>query len=427
MKLPHLRWLLCFLLFAATGLCFLDRQVLSVVAPAIRAEFEMNNTVYGYTTTAFLVSYAVMVLLGGVLVDRMGVRWGLGLSVAFWSLASALHGLIVSPLQLGLARFGLGLGEGACFPGAAKAVSEWFPPKERALAVGIAIGGASLGGVIAPPLTAWCFAAFGWRAAFLMTGLFGAVWTLFWFLLYHKPNRSPFITLKEKAYIAETSGEKEIPGQNQAETASAPPQNLFHLLACRDVAGLALARFLFDPVFYFYMFWIPQFLHQERGLSIESIGKLTWIPFLALGISNMIGGYFSDRLVRRGFRPSSARKGVMIAAAAATMSSGIAAFSPSPAFAIAMMSILLFAHGFWITNYVALIGDRFEAGQVGRVMGITGMVGTIGGMFANTGIGLIADHFGFFSVWLVSGILYPLAAAAILLLVREKNVPRTAV
>ena len=414
MKIPRLRWFLCLLLFAATGLCFLDRQVLSVVAPAIRAEFEMSNTVYGYTTTAFLVSYAVMFLLGGVLVDRMGVRWGLGLSVAFWSLASALHGLIVSPLQLGLARFGLGFGEGACFPGAAKAVSEWFPPKERALAVGIAIGGASLGGVLAPPLTAWCFAQYGWRAAFFMTGLFGALWALLWFVFYHRPDRSPFITPQEKSHLAG-------PAESGPAPPAAAPQSLLRLLARRDVAGLALARFLFDPVFYFYMFWIPQFLHQERGLSIESIGALTWIPFLALGISNMIGGYFSDRLVRRGFRPSAARKGVMVLAAVATMSSGVAAFSPSPSFAIAMMSILLFAHGFWITNYVALIGDRFAPAQVGRVMGITGMVGTVGGMFANTGIGFIADHFGFFSVWLISGILYPLAAAAVLLLVRENG------
>ena len=445
MKISGVRWVLCSLLFLATALCFLDRQVLSVVAPIICDEFKMDNRTYGYTTTAFLVSYAVMFLLGGRLIDRLGTRIGLGLSVAFWSLSSAVHGFIQTPFQLGAARFALGIGEGGCFPGAAKAASEWFPKKERALAVGIAIGGASLGGVIAPPLTVYCVQQFGWREAFFLTGLVGLLWTLLWFVLYYHPRRSRLVTEEERSYILEE--EKNVNGpapdlpevailqttrepiadvtldsfKNPNSASKESSSGLLRLLLRRDVIGLAIARLLFDPVFYFYMFWIPKYLNQERGLNLEAIGQLTWIPFFALGISNIMGGWFSDRLVRSGFTAHRARLGVMLFAALATMSSGIAAASSTAWFAITMMSILMFAHGFWITNYVTLISDRFEGSQVGTVMGITGMIGTIGGVFGNTLIGFISDKYSFYPIWIVSGCLYPLAMIVIFLTNRMKE------
>ncbi|MDO5579796.1 MAG: MFS transporter [Planctomycetia bacterium] len=448
MKIPGLRWILCSLLFLATALCFLDRQVLSVVAPDICKEFHMDNTIYGYTTTAFLVSYAIMFLLGGRLIDRLGTRIGLGLSVVFWSLSSAVHGFIHTPFQLGAARFALGIGEGGCFPGAAKAASEWFPKKERALAVGIAIGGASLGGVVAPPLTVWCVNTFGWREAFLLTGVLGLIWSALWFLFYYHPRKSKLVSDQERAYVLEEdqspfvntppassdtcaitseSDDAQDPFEIYGEPVLSPPPEkskpgILQLLCRKDVIGLAIARLLFDPVFYFYMFWIPKYLNQERGLSLDAIGQLTWIPFFALGVSNILGGWFSDRLVRIGMSPHKARLGVMFAAAIATMSSGIAAISTTAGFAIAMMSILMFAHGFWITNYVTLIGDRFEGSLVATVMGITGMVGTLGGVFGNTLIGIVSDAYSFYPIWIVSGCLYPLAMAAILITNRTESI-----
>lgn len=432
MKISGLRWILCSLLFLATALCFLDRQVLSVVAPTICDEFKMDNKTYGYTTTAFLVSYAMMFLLGGRLIDRLGTRIGLGLSVAFWSLSSAIHGFIHTPFQLGAARFALGVGEGGCFPGAAKAASEWFPKKERALAVGIAIGGASLGGVVAPPLTVWCVNMFGWREAFLLTGLFGLIWTILWFFLYYHPRKSRLVTEKERAYVLSDeaipskitveANDTDDPFLESAPDPVKPKTGFWQLLYRKDVIGLAIARLLFDPVFYFYMFWIPKYLNQERGLDLNAIGQWTWIPFFALGISNIIGGWVSDRLVRSGFSAHKARLGVMLIAAIATMSSGIAAISTTTGFAIAMMSILMFAHGFWITNYVTLISDRFEGALVATVMGITGMVGTLGGVFGNTLIGYISDMYSFFPIWIISGCLYPLAMVVILFTNRTESV-----
>jgi ACS family hexuronate transporter-like MFS transporter len=414
LKISNLRWFICVLLFCATALSFLDRQVLSVVAPNICADLHIDNKTYSYITTSFLASYAVMFLLGGILLDRIGTRLGLGISVLIWTIASALHAVATAPFHLASFRFLLGIGEGACFPGAAKAVAEWFPVKQRALAIGIAIGGSSIGAVIAPPLTVYLTHYLGWRGAFAFTGFLGFIWVMFWFLLYYRPSQSPFITEEEKTLLNENNRNDDIRASN-VKPADNPDFNY------TAVAGLALARFLFDPVFYFYMFWIPKYLNTERGLSLETIGALTWIPFFALGVSNILGGFVSDKLLAAGFSSSFARKGVMGLAALLTVSSSAAAFSSSPATAITMMSLQMFAHGFWITNYVTIISDIFPKNRVATVMGITGLVGTIGGMFANTGIGFIADNFSYFSVWIVSGLLYPAAFISILLLVRYRN------
>ncbi len=427
MKIPQLRWWLCGLLFCATALSFLDRQVLSVVAPTLCKELAINDKTYASITTAFMLSYAVMFLLGGWILDKIGTRLGLGFAVVVWTMASALHAIAATPFQLGLYRFLLGFGEGACFPGAAKAASEWFPAKERALAVGIAIGGASLGGVLAPPLTVYLVGLFGWRGAFIATGILGTIWAACWFVFYHAPSKSPYITPEEKNLLESENPEpvlrdieKDTPNKNVTES-NTRQESVFSLFRRRDVLGLAFARFLFDPVFYFYMFWIPKYLNRERGMSLEEIGALAWIPFFALGVSNILGGFVSDRLIASGVPEITARKRIMGAAAILTISSGFAAFTASPYTAIAMMWLLMFAHGFWITNYVTIIGDTFPKNRVATVMGITGMVGTIGGVCGNEAIGYIVTHFSYTTVWVASGCLYPLAFVLIFLLVGKNN------
>ncbi|MDO4574682.1 MAG: MFS transporter [Planctomycetia bacterium] len=398
MRIPP-RWLLCLLLFGATTLCFLDRQVLSVLSPEICQEFQMTEQDYSYVTNGFLISYALMFFLGGVLIDLLGTRWGLGISVLIWTIASALHAVIRTPFQMGAARFLLGAGEGGCFPGAAKAAAEWFPQKERALATGIAIGGASLGGLIAPPLTLYLHGYFGWRGAFVATGLFGLAWCLLWFAFYHWAGRPTLETTSPEA-------------KKEAEES---PQTF----SWRAVLGLSLGRFLFDPVFYFYMFWIPKYLKQDCGATPEIIA-LTGIPFLAMGVTNIIGGVASDFLVRRGVPVLSARKWVMMAAAGITLASAfVPLFKGNAYVAIFLMSMLMFGHGFWITNFVAIVSDHFPKNRVATVMGISGLVGTIGGLLGNTAIGWVADNVSFVPVWIVSGLLYPAAFGVILLTIRK--------
>ncbi len=387
------RWWVCGLLFVATALSFLDRQVLSVLSSVITQRLGMSNLQYSHVNTAFLVSYAAMFLLGGRMMDLLGTRLGMALSVGLWSIASTAHSAVHNAFQLGSCRFLLGVGEGGCFPGAAKGVAETFDVSRRALAMGIAIGGASLGAVAAPPLTVWLAGSMGWRGVFLVTGFIGAVWVVVWWFVAGELQRGR---------VAPSPGEKQC-------------VRMADLLRRADVWGLAMVRFIVDPVFYFYMFWIPKYLNSERGVSLEMIGKLSWIPFLALGISNVVGGLASDGLIRGGIPAFKARRLVMAGAALLTVASSLAGRVKGLEAALVMMSLLMFAHGFWITNYVTLISERFPKGAVGTVMGFSGAVGAVGGMLANTAIGWCVDRFHYGPVWLASGLMYPAAFGVLLL------------
>ena len=378
-------WVLCWLLFVATALSFLDRQVLSVLAPTLTSEFHMTNTVYSRVVFAFQLSYTVMFSLGGRMMDRLGTRVGMALSVAVWSLASGAHALVSGALGLGAARFVLGLGEGGCFPGATKGAVEWFPLDKRVLAIGIANGGSAFGAVIAPPLTALAASRFGWRGAFVMTALFGLLWLAAWLATF-------------RFAPVPTAGEKERAAIRIAG-----------LLGDRRVRRILIARFLFDPVFYFYMFWIPQYLARERKFSLEQIGAWFWIPFLVLGISNILSGRLSDVLVRRGWAPRRARMFLLTVAALVTPVSWLASLAPNPGWAIALMSGLMAAHGLWISNFLGLLSDIFPTRAIATVTGLTGTAGGIGGMLSSLAVGPVVDRFSFTPAFAVSGVLYPAA------------------
>jgi len=414
LKIKNLRWLVCGLLFIATSLSFLDRQVLSLVTPQVTEEFQMSNIALSRVLNGFLLSYTIMFFLGGRLIDRLGTRLGMALSVGFWSLASAVHGIVQNPMQLGAARFFLGVGEGGCFPGATKGAAEWFSSRERATAIGIAIGGAAFGAAIASPMTnLWLVPWVGWRGAFFATGIIGGIWVLLWLIFFHKPQDSPFITDRELAHIANSHGKAAVEVSERLNKESIVPLKV--LLRVKQVWGLALMRFLVDWVFYFYMFWIPLYLSQERNVSRERIGKLFWIPWVALGISNIAGGWISDRLIKSGISVNTARKSIMTIAAVLTIPSLLAPYVPSAEWAIFCMSMLMFAHGFWITNYVTIITEIFDSNSVGTVMGLAGAIGGIGGILATHLIGVVSAHFSYLPVWIASGIMYPLALVVLFL------------
>ncbi|MCC7236917.1 MAG: MFS transporter [Bryobacterales bacterium] len=379
----HRAWILCALLFFATALSFLDRQVLSVLAPQLIHEFGMSNAEYSRVVFAFVASYTLMFAFGGRLMDTLGTKLGLALSVGVWSLASAAHALATGAWTLGAARLFLGVGEGACFPAATKGAVEWMPPEKRALAVGFANGGSAFGAVLAPPLTVWWTAIFGWRGAFMATALLGILWLVLWLNAFR--------------------------GLPRQETVAAGRTGFASLLSRPEMRRLMIARFCFDPVFYFYMFWIPQYLSRERGLSLTEIGNLTWIPFFALGVTNIAAGRASDILVKRGWTPRRARLTLMFAAAALTPASWLASTAGTAVMAIGLMSILMFAHGIWIANYITLIGDTVAPGEVGTAVGLTGTSGGLAGMVSNLVVGPVVDSTGFAPVFLVSALLYPLA------------------
>jgi ACS family hexuronate transporter-like MFS transporter len=385
-------WFFCSMLFAATALSFLDRQVLSMLAPRIMTEFGINNTSYSRVVFAFQLSYTAMFALGGYVLDRIGTRIGLALSLGVWSLASAAHAVVHGALGLGAARFVLGLGEGACFPAVTKGATEMAPPSRRTFAIGFANGGSALGAVIAPPLTALLAMHFGWRGAFVCAGLLGGIWLVLW------------LFVKRSQPVAAPSPER-------------IPMEWKPLLRDVRLRKVLLARFLFDPVFYFYMFWIPQFLTRERHLSLEQIGAYIWVPFLVLGFSQVFGGRLADGLVSAKRSPRESKRLLLTIAALVTPVSWIASLATNTSWAIALMSILMLAHGIWITNYLGLLSDLFAGGTIATIVGLTGTAGGLGGMLSTLAIGPTVDKFSFAPVFAVSGILYPLA----LLVVRSAS------
>ncbi|MDR6783360.1 ACS family hexuronate transporter-like MFS transporter [Pedobacter africanus] len=385
----NIRWLILILVFVATGLNFLDRQVLSITIIKIQKEFNLDDVQYGMINTSFLISYALMFTIGGRLTELFGGKIGLGISVLIWSAASALHGVIDSFYQLLVFRFLLGVGEGGCFPAAAKTVNELFEKKERAFANGIAIGGSAIGAVLAPPLTILISNSFGWRWSFIIPGAVGIVWVIFWVIIPWKNSRTT------EAQHSPAKREKAIP--------------FLKILSNKTALVFLLIRFLLDPVFYFIMFWIPKYLNEQRNVSFEEIGKLLWIPFLALGLSNMLGGWISDRLTKNGLSINKARKIVMGIAAALTLSAIMVQSVSSVALAITLMSLLMFAHGFWITNYITAISDVFGSNGTSTVVGLSGTAGAISGLLINPLIGLVVQNYSYSPLWVICGLMYPFA------------------
>jgi ACS family hexuronate transporter-like MFS transporter len=399
---PLVAWVLCGFLFLATALNFLDRQVLSVLAPTLTSDLGMSNTDYSRVVSAFVFAYTIMFAAGGWLVDRLGTVRGLAIAVAVWSLASAGHALAAGALGLGVARFVLGLGEGACFPGATKGACEWFPPQQRGLAIGLAIGGSAFGSVVAPPLTAWTAALFGWRGAFVATGVLGLAWLVGWLGV---------------GYFAP------MPVHDGGSTATGTRATWRDVFRDPAVWPLLMARFCFDPVFYFYMFWIPQYLARERGFSLDQIGKYYWIPFLALGVSNIVSGNLGDLLIQGGWSARRTRRTLLAVAALVTPVSCAVIVAPHAGWAIALMALLMAAHGLWICNYIALISDLFPARVMATVVGLTGTVGGTAGIIANMVTGPVVDSQGFTPIFVGMSFLYPLAFLVLLAIPRAIEMP----
>jgi ACS family hexuronate transporter-like MFS transporter len=383
MKGKYISWIILIFLFVATGLSFLDRQVLSMTIIKIQHEFGFSDVQYGWVNTSFLISYALMFTIGGRLMDSVGGKIGMALSVGIWSIACGLHGVMTGFYQLVIFRFLLGVGEGGCFPGAAKIVYEWFDEKKRAMANGIAIGGSAIGAVLAPPLVIWVSSRLGWRSSFVIAAIIGIIWVMLWLIIpWGKHN---FKARKSKPHSGTRF--KAIP--------------FLTILKNKEACVFIIIRFLLDPVMYFIMFWVPKYLNEQRGISFERIGDLFWIPFLGLGLSNIIGGWCSDKLLKRSASINVARKTVMGGAALATIAASFIAGVSSVEMAIALMTLVMVAHGFWITNYITAISDIFGAHGTATVVGLSGTAGAISGLLINPLIGFIVQTYSYTPVWIM--------------------------
>ncbi len=400
------RWSVCALLFFATTINYIDRQVLGILAPVLQNEIGWTEAEYGYIVAAFTGAYAIGLLFAGRLMDSVGTRIGYAASMVLWSIAAAGHALVSTVFGFGLARFSLGLGESGNFPAAIKATAEWFPKKERALATGIFNSGANAGAVVAPLVVPWITLTWGWREAFIFTGLIGIVWLAFWLWLYEVPERHPRVTQAEKDYI-------------RSDPEQATPENVpwFALLRHRQVWAFIAAKFLTDPIWWFYLYWLPKFLNARYGLDLAHLGLPLIVIYTMTSVGSIGGGWLSGALIRMGWTADRARKTVMLASALLIIPIVVASTVPQW-WAVGLIGLATAAHQAWSANLFTTVSDMFPRKAIGSIIGLGGTAGSVGGMLIAAAIGLILQLTGsYLIVFVAAGSAYVLALAVFSLLV----------
>jgi ACS family hexuronate transporter-like MFS transporter len=408
--IPHLRWTICALLFFASTINYIDRQTVAVLKPHLQAVLNWSESDYGWIIFAFQLAYAIMMIVSGGLIDWIGTRMGFALALTWWSLAAMGHALARSARSFGIARFLLGAGEAGNFPASIKTVAEWFPPKERALATGIFNAGTNIGAVLAPPLVVWLTLKWSWQVAFIFTGGLGFIWLIFWLAIYRPPEAHPWISKDELQHLR---------SDKEDETSKAESKIPWRaILGYPQAWGFILAKFMTDPIWWFYVFWLPSYLKQARGFSLEQIGYFAWIPFLAADVGSVAGGWLSSSLIKRGWSVNRARKTAM-AACAFCMPAGIAAvFAPNAWMALALISVATSAHQGWSANVFTLSSDMFPKKDVGSIVGIGGAGGAMGGMIIAPTAGYILQWFhNYVPLFIIAGVMHPLAIALVHLIV----------
>jgi MFS transporter, ACS family, hexuronate transporter len=405
-----LRWRIALLISAAIAISYLDRQTLPVAIAAIQRDIPINNTQFSQLQVAFLLAYAVMYAGGGKLIDILGTRRGFLWIMLFWSLACASHGFAAGFGMLAVSRFLLGVGEGGGFPAATKAVSEWFPARERSTAMGMINAGTAVGAVIAPPAIAAMIQYLGWRWVFFLCGAAGLLWSLWWVRDYFAPAQHPKLTTEEKSEIEEVFAP--APQQKSGES-------WLNLFAFPQVWGLVLGKFLSDAAWYFYLFWLPKYLYDARGFDTKQVGYFAWIPYAAAGVGSLLGGWFSSELLRRGNSLNYSRK-VALGASAAVMPLIVFVTQVPVEWTIVLFSVAFFGQQSWSTLVMILPADLFPRRVVGSVAGLVGFGGAMGGVVFNLIAGRMLDGgYGYGPVFAIVSTLHVLAFILILLTIRE--------
>jgi MFS transporter, ACS family, aldohexuronate transporter len=415
------RWWICALLFFASVINYIDRQVVGILKPTLQQQFGWSEVDYGNIVMSFQIAYAIGLVAAGRVIDRIGTRRGLAIAVLIWSLAAMGHaavlvygpavatlfaatGFAVSASVAGFmaARFALGLGEAANFPAGIKAIAEWFPRRERAFAAGLFNAGTNIGALTAPLAVPWLTLSFGWPWAFLATGGLGFLWLLFWWRSYHRPSDHPSVHPTELALI-----------QSDAETAvvRVPWQSL---IAHRQTLAFAAGKLITDPVWWIYLFWIPDFLNRNYGLDLSSLGPPLVTIFLAADAGSIAGGWLSSSLIRHGWSVNAARKTTMLLCALAVTPIIFAARTTDLWTAVALISLAAAAHQGWSSNLYTLTSDMFPRPAVGSVVGLGGMAGAAAGIFVSGVVARILEFTGsYVSIFAIASVAY-LAALAVI-------------
>ncbi len=401
------RWTICALLFAATTINYIDRQIFGLLAPLLRDVIGWDDIEYGYIVMAFQGAYAIGLPLFGRFIDRYGTKLGYTVSIVGWSLAAMGHAVATSVLGFGIARTLLGLSEAGNFPCAIKGIAEWFPAKERAFATGIFNSGANIGAVVAPAIVPFLVVHFGWYGAFILTGALGFVWLVFWIILYERPDVSKRVGAEELSYIRG--------GKEEVVTEKIPWRTL---LGYRETWSFVIGKFLTDPIWWFYLYWLPLFLNQQYGLTLTNLGLPLIVIYTMTSVGSIGGGWLSSRFLGMGWSVNKSRKLVMLICALLVVPI-VAAVSTSDLWvAVLLIGLAAAAHQGWSANLFTLTSDLFPKKAVGSLVGLGGMAGSVGGMIFSATVGYILEWTGsYITPFLIAGSAYLIALLIIQLLI----------
>ena len=401
-QIGRYRWVICALLFFATTINYIDRQVLGILAPDLQKEIGWSELDYGRIVIAFQISYAVMMLVWGRILDRVGTKLGLGLAVAWWSVAAMSTALARSAMGFGLARFFLGVGEAANFPASIKTVAEWFPKSERAFATGIFNAGTNIGAIVAPIVVPILAHYYGWRAAFIWTGAIGFLWLIVWSMFYHPLSKHPHVAESERAYIHDGAGE-----------ISLTKTPLRDVLGTRQLWTFAIGKLLTDPIWWFYLFWLPKFLASEHGIRGTAIIPYLTTVYVISDVGSIFGGYLSSALIKAGWSVNRARKTTFLTFAALVPTVIIASQTKSAWTAVLLIGLATACHQGWSANLYTIASDMFPRRAVGTVIGFGGFMGGIGGILIAEFAGRVlnANPSYYFPMFVIAGLAYLIALA----------------
>lgn len=397
--MKHRRWWIVWTLFFSTAINYINRQTLSVLAPVISKEFHLSHTELSNIFGAFQFAYAGTWLLGGIFLDIVGTRLGLTIAVVWWSIVSCITSFVNSPFSLGVLRFLLGIGEGFNWPGASKAVAEFFPEEERGTAVAIFDSGSSVGGALAAIAIPWIALKLGWRFAFAFSGILGFLWLGMWLVVY--PSSSAI--------------EKEQRQPSKRPTRSA----WLNILRRRETWGVVLGRSLTDPIWWFYVFWLPQYLSDTRGFSLRQIAAFAWIPFVAADLGNFAGGLSSGALIKHGMPVLRARKLICIISSIPMLAGIPAVLINDPFYSLAFICIALFGYASWSTMGLTFPSDLFSSEVVASVTGLSGLAAGLAGTLFTLLVGTLVDRFSYFPAFVAAATAPLLATVSVVILIRH--------
>lgn len=410
-RLSRVRWWIVWTLFFSTVTNYISRQTFSVISPMIASQYHLSHTDIARILSAFQISYALTWLFGGFLLDIIGVRLGLALAALLWSVVNILTSFAHSVSSFAAFRFLLGIGEGFNWPGASKTVAEWFPNEERSLAVAIFDSGSSVGGALAAIMIPLIALAFGWRWAFVISGSLSLIWVFIWLRIYHPLDSHPKVT---RAEVARILAGQEMPSNSPVQGI----QRWLSLTTNRNAWGVILGRALTDPIWWFYVFWLPQYLSDARGFSLQRIALFAWVPFVAADIGNFTGGFLSGLCVRKGVPVIKARIWICIVSCIPVLAGIPAAGVRSPYVALGLICVALWGYASWSTMALTLPSDLFPGDVVATVTGASGFAaGAVSTVFT-LAVGYLVDRFSYYPAFVAAGLLPVAATICLLVLIR---------